>query len=176
MPTSLLTAPKISENAHVTALPGSQNTFPGTLPVLTLPGFPRRGILAEALRTQRSSSAARPQCRSLPPDASPEFRSGRLSKIAAAGRHIQPIAVCVCHAPQERQKTRLTSYGRDAALHGAENMQANFLSQSLSTCKDDVEYEEGEEKHLIAAIDIQEMSAIIEVEWRTKDRNDEVIM
>ncbi|KAJ1105232.1 hypothetical protein NDU88_002640 [Pleurodeles waltl] len=100
MPTALFAASKFAENACVTALPGSRGTFAGTLLVLTLPGFPRRGILAELLRTRRSSSAAHPQSRSLPPDASPGPRSSRVSEISAAGQHIQPIAVCVCHAPR----------------------------------------------------------------------------
>ncbi|KAJ1088197.1 hypothetical protein NDU88_001356 [Pleurodeles waltl] len=100
MPTALVAASKFAENAHVTTFPGSSGTFLETLLVLTLPGFPRRGILAEPLRTRRSSSAARPQCWSLPPDASPGPRSSRVSEISAAAQHIQPIAVCVCHAPR----------------------------------------------------------------------------
>ncbi|KAJ1181219.1 hypothetical protein NDU88_006429 [Pleurodeles waltl] len=63
------------------------------------------------------SSAARPQCRSLPPGASPGLHSGRVPGISAAGRHIQPITVCERHAPLERQKARLTSCGRNAARH-----------------------------------------------------------
>ncbi|KAJ1090121.1 hypothetical protein NDU88_003258 [Pleurodeles waltl] len=111
MPTTLFAASKFD------VLPGSRDTSPGTLLVLALPGFPRRGILAEPLRTRRSSSAACPQCRSLPPDASPDPRSSRVSEISVAGQHIQPIAVCVCHAPQERRKARLMSYSCDAARH-----------------------------------------------------------
>ncbi|KAJ1192096.1 hypothetical protein NDU88_001408 [Pleurodeles waltl] len=100
MPTALLAASKFAKDTRITALSGSRDTFPGTLLVLTLPGFPRRGILAEPLRTRRSSSPAHPQCRSLPPDASPGFRSSRVSEIRVTGQHIQLIAVCASHAPR----------------------------------------------------------------------------
>ncbi|KAJ1113841.1 hypothetical protein NDU88_002082 [Pleurodeles waltl] len=100
MPTALLAASKFAEDTRVTVLSGSRDTFPGTFLVLTLPGFPRKGILAEPLRTRQGSSVARPQCRSLPPDASPGLRSSRVSEIRATGQHIQPIVVCGCHAPR----------------------------------------------------------------------------
>ncbi|KAJ1115163.1 hypothetical protein NDU88_003389 [Pleurodeles waltl] len=99
LPTALLVALKLSEKVRVTVLPGSRDAFPGTLLVLALPGFPRRGILAEPLRTWRSSSVARLQCRSLPPGASPGLHSDRVPKINAAGQQIQPIAVRERHVP-----------------------------------------------------------------------------
>ncbi|KAJ1142652.1 hypothetical protein NDU88_008965 [Pleurodeles waltl] len=90
---------EFSEKGRVTALPGSRDTFPGALLVLALPGFPRRGILAEPLRARRSSSAARPQCRSLPPGGSSNFRRGWLSENGVSVKHIQPISPRKCHAP-----------------------------------------------------------------------------
>ncbi|KAJ1193545.1 hypothetical protein NDU88_002842 [Pleurodeles waltl] len=103
---------EFSEKAHVTALPGSRDTFPGALLVLALPGFPRRGILAEPLRAWRSSSVARPQCRSLPPGGSSNFRRGRLSENGLSVKHIRLISPHKCHAPLVRQ----ASHQRAAAV------------------------------------------------------------
>ncbi|KAJ1116042.1 hypothetical protein NDU88_004261 [Pleurodeles waltl] len=88
---------EFSEKARVTALPGSRDTFPGALLVLALPGFPRRGILAEPLRAN--------------------FRRGRLSENGVSVKHIRPISPHKCHAPLVRQASRLTSCARNAARH-----------------------------------------------------------
>ncbi|KAJ1132009.1 hypothetical protein NDU88_010339 [Pleurodeles waltl] len=91
--------------------------LPGHLPGnLTGAGTARIPPKANPRRAS-SHGAAHPQCRSLPPGASPDPRSSWVSEITAARRHIQPITVCVGHAPQERQKARLTSYSSDAARH-----------------------------------------------------------
>ncbi|KAJ1108943.1 hypothetical protein NDU88_006313 [Pleurodeles waltl] len=110
-PTTLLVFPPFVDKGverRVVALSGSRDSFPGALPMLALAGFPRRGILAEPFLTWRSSSAARPQWRSLPPSTLPgawicrvsEFRGVRRAERGVE-RHIQPItAAYACYAPK----------------------------------------------------------------------------
>ncbi|KAJ1188884.1 hypothetical protein NDU88_005640 [Pleurodeles waltl] len=114
-PTTLLVFPVFGEGEESRAvrLLGLRPRGPS---VLTLPGFPRRGILAEPLRARRSSSAARPQCRSLPPGASLGAWNSRVSGVHAVERHIQPITAYACHAP--RNGGRLHDNGFNASDNG----------------------------------------------------------
>ncbi|KAJ1219114.1 hypothetical protein NDU88_006685 [Pleurodeles waltl] len=124
-PATLLVFPFVEgENRRVAALPGSRDSFSGALPILALPGFPRRGILAEPFLARRSSSAARPQCRSLPLSASPGAWICRVSVSRGlreakrrVGRHIQPIpAAYTCHAPK-RGESASSGLRRYATRH-----------------------------------------------------------
>ncbi|KAJ1130099.1 hypothetical protein NDU88_008455 [Pleurodeles waltl] len=126
-PTTLLVFPPFvdeDEERRVIALSGSRDSFPGALPVLTLPGFPRRGILAEPFLTRRSSSAAQPQGRSLPPSTSPgawicrvsEFQGVREAERAAE-RHTRAHCRLRVPRPPARREVRLASYDRYATRH-----------------------------------------------------------